>query len=311
MLNREKKVNTTNIAIRTVLIDFISSTTTGLGCSAGLHPFNRASFLALIHNRPYLSAENFKKPFHGFAQTVGQRAICGSIYYFVQNQMRTNIHPILSEKFQISPLEKCLITGFSAGTMYGLINHIPSYIKSYTWSNPHFTFALSMQAILKMNGKIGLARALPDSLRRDALHGITYEIIRHLLRTKYEDIQQQYKLDLNKKFVGFSCDLTAAFIGTAISAPFNYTRSIKFSTSLNLAPLSTFTILNQVWQKAKTQNSMSKFTFLKKQFGVGPGTKQAAAAVALSQGTFNEINAVVRKKFLPEEESQKNTIKPK
>uniref|UniRef100_A0A0G4IAU7 Mitochondrial carrier protein n=1 Tax=Chromera velia CCMP2878 TaxID=1169474 RepID=A0A0G4IAU7_9ALVE len=51
-------------------------------CQAGaLHPWDRALYLSMKENRPFLHLANWKHPFQGFFTTIGSRAVANGLYF--------------------------------------------------------------------------------------------------------------------------------------------------------------------------------------------------------------------------------------
>ena len=75
------------LAIRQMPINIASGMCTGVTIAGLFHPWDRALFLSVTNNRPFLYekmnsrfvTENFVQPYHGFAQTIIARTISNSL----------------------------------------------------------------------------------------------------------------------------------------------------------------------------------------------------------------------------------------
>ena len=65
----------------------------GLGAGviqAGLfNPYDRALFLSVRDKSPFLHADNFRRPYQGFLQSVGGRAISGGLFFPLESVIRS------------------------------------------------------------------------------------------------------------------------------------------------------------------------------------------------------------------------------
>ena len=60
-------------------VSFLSGLAAGV-CQAGLfNPFDRALYLSVKNEVPFLTASNFQSPYQGFFQSVGHRALSGAL----------------------------------------------------------------------------------------------------------------------------------------------------------------------------------------------------------------------------------------
>ena len=83
-------------------IDVASGLIAGIANSGFFNPWDRALYLSVKHNRPFLSMQNFKSPYQGFSQALVQRSFLGSIYYIAQGELNSYLFPYLRNNLDLS-----------------------------------------------------------------------------------------------------------------------------------------------------------------------------------------------------------------
>jgi hypothetical protein len=53
----------------------------GVAQAGVFNPYDRALYLAMIHNRPFLTLDNWRHPYRGFGQSVSTRALSGGLFF--------------------------------------------------------------------------------------------------------------------------------------------------------------------------------------------------------------------------------------
>ena len=80
------------------------------------NPWDRALFLSIKEDRPFLRRKNFEKPMTGLVQSLFQRTVSGGLYFPLEDIFRN----LISEKFN----ESGVLGKFFAGTLAGGTNGI-------------------------------------------------------------------------------------------------------------------------------------------------------------------------------------------
>ena len=83
-------------------IDITAGLFTGIFCSGLFNPWDRALYLSIKNNKPFLSIDNFRHPYQSFSQAVVQRAFLGSIYYIMQSELKYHLYPYLRHDLNVS-----------------------------------------------------------------------------------------------------------------------------------------------------------------------------------------------------------------
>jgi hypothetical protein len=231
----EQVAHAKNIA-RRFQIDFFSGLVSGTTCAVLFHPFDRAIYLSVKHNRSFFIRQNFSTPYHGVTQTIIQRAFLGSAYYFVQEQMKKYAGPYLKNELQAGETAQHIAIGFAAGSAHGLMTNTVSLVKAHAWSDPKHNFKSSAMEIYQAAGYKGFAKGMLASIARDTVYGCTYEVVRSNLQKPLAQLNGDCSLYFTEKHRIFLCNTTAACLSTILVSPLNHARTMKFSTPPNQIP---------------------------------------------------------------------------
>jgi len=66
-------------------VNFFCGITAGVLQAGLFNPFDRALYLSITNDVPFLRRENFLNPYSGFMQSVGHRALSSGLYYPLEN----------------------------------------------------------------------------------------------------------------------------------------------------------------------------------------------------------------------------------
>lgn len=270
-----------------VLIDITASVAINGSVSMLLNPIDRAICLKTVHNRAFFLRANFTMPYHGAMQAMGQRLL-GGAYHAVQGPMRTYSQPFLREQGLPEPIVS-YITGLTCGFVHGAVTHPMAFIKIFTWLNPPNNFSMSVQNIYRVGGATLCFRGVSASILRDMVHGSTYEVMRMMTRNQVSQYYPDGTLPAGTKFV---CDMAAAYVGTALSSPFNHARTLKFKAPLDQKAPTIPQVLKEVWQESTAHKHkwLGRTRFFQDRFNISIGTARAGFGMALIQGAFDLIH---------------------
>jgi hypothetical protein len=100
----------------------------GLASAFLFNPWDRALYLSVKCERPFLLKENWQNPFRGVTQTVIQRAISSGLYFPLE-QIFTELFNAYEEQNEKRKSTKLFISGMSAGAINGVIMNPLTRIK--------------------------------------------------------------------------------------------------------------------------------------------------------------------------------------
>lgn len=107
-------------------VSFLCGISAGILQAGIFNPFDRALYLSITNDVPFLRHENFRNPYTGFLQSVGHRALSSGLYYPLENFFCCSILPSShSHRNEHSSGIIYLHPGFAnflAGTLAGAAN---------------------------------------------------------------------------------------------------------------------------------------------------------------------------------------------
>lgn len=258
----------------------------GLGAGviqAGLfNPYDRALFLSVRDKSPFLHADNFRRPYQGFLQSVGGRAISGGLFFPLESVIRSLSGGHHGDDDAAAASN--FLVGSAAGIVNALVLNPLSAIKYRTWGKEKDRNM--MQEALHMWKKGGINPffhgCLP-TVARDVAFGGTYTFLRcHLKDADWTSQESQWFFNMG-----------AAAIATVVSGPFNLARNIQYSASTTAERSSIGTILANLWNNAlQREGVFSRLSYLQSRLRIGWGTARVAAGMALGQQVYDTLFSV-------------------
>lgn len=244
---------------------------------AGLfNPWDRALYLSVKHERPFLAIENFNRPYQGFWQAIIQRTFSTGLYF-----------PL--EDLFMGPCEKLAGPGFLgaflAGNLAGAINGImlnpASAVKYQTWGQENSSFYATARLMWREGGIKPFLKGTSPTILRDLTFGGIYSLLRNRMFRVLKSIDAPNTKPSRAEI--FIVNFVAAGVATTVSGPFNYVRNIKYSFPADVEPPSTSQILRDVWREAKAKPTLaSGAVLLQERFRIGWGTGRVAVGMAFT-----------------------------
>ena len=274
----DKKSTSSEHTINNTVI-FTAGIFTAVFCSGLFNPWDRALYLSVKNNKPFLSLDNFRNPYQGFSQAVFQRAFLGSVYYIMQGELKRYLHPYLRNNLNANETVAQFCIGVTAGSINGLINNSISTVKYHVWGQESRSFFSSAYEMYSQGGIKPFIKGTKATIGRDIIFGSTYEVTRHLMRTHFPQ-----DTDSKDNYINFLYTCISAGLATIASGPLNYARSIQYATPPQEKSPKISTILKNLWVESKQHNQIS---FFQKKFRLGWGTARVAVGVSLGQKVFD------------------------
>jgi len=272
--------------------NLISGAFTGMVIAGVFNPWDRALYLSVKHRRPFLHRSNFKSPYHGFAQAVFQRTFSGGIYFIAQSEMQISLFPYLHETLKLSENISQVGVGLTTGLINGALTSPLTVIRYKCWGKEKASLMGTARYMWKHDGPKIFFKGTYDMLARDMLFGCTYESLRHLFK------QQGPKIEEHQATLNFAWNALAACSATIVSAPFNYTRNIKYATPAGQKPPSMKDTLLEVWREAREQSTKQAFgrsRYIQQRFKLGWGTARVGVTMAVGQQVFDRVKQQLAK----------------
>lgn len=264
-----------------VTVDITAGLFTGIFCSGLFNPWDRALYLSVKNNKPFLSIDNFRHPYQGFSQAIVQRAFLGSIYYIMQNELKCYLYPYLRYDLNASETFSQFCIGSSAGSISGLLTNGISAVKYHTWGQENRSFFSSAYEMWSSGGYKSFIKGTKATIGRDTIFGSIYEISRHLMQNKL--------INYNESYLNFICNFIAAGLATVASGPLNYARTIQYATPPQENPPTILKALKNVWNESKMyeNHQLSRMSFFQQKFRMGWGTVRVGVGMAVGQHVFD------------------------
>eukprot|EP00045_Choanoeca_perplexa_P002971 m.27980 g.27980 ORF g.27980 m.27980 type:complete len:324 (-) comp11797_c0_seq1:50-1021(-) len=258
-------------------VDLLASGATGAFLAGAFNPWDRALYLSVRDERPFLARQNFLHPYEGFSQAVAQRVVSGGLYFFLQGVSHDLVGAALQNQ-GYSREAQAIVVGVTAGFVNGmLLNHLAT-VKYYTWNTAggsNLSFAQACREMYATRGYRPFMRGMMATGYRDMFFGLTYE----WLRTRYRDRTPFSKLTIN---------LMAGACATVVSGPLNYARNMQYATSLKQPCPSTWRVIADLFTNARNQPSWrAKLHYLQFRLRVGWGSLRVAVGMSAGQALFD------------------------
>ncbi|STX51561.1 Mitochondrial carrier protein [Legionella busanensis] len=285
-------------------VNFVSGLVTGSACAGLFNPWDRALYLSIKENRPFLSKENFTAPYQGFSQALIQRAFLGGIYYIAQSQLNQSLYPYLRKQLEISEPVAQFAVGAVAGSTSACLTNSISAVKFHTWGQTNRSFFSSAREMVTAGGLKPFVKGTGATMSRDIAFGGTYEMIRKML---YDGLSKENGTTNSKdnSQLKFICNMASAGAATVISGPFNFARNMQYATPPHQKPPSTFAVLRSLWNEAKAyETPLNKARFFQNRMRVGWGTARVAVGMTVGQTFFDYMTDKLNE-FQPSEPSKK------
>ena len=284
MPNTENEAEKKGAALKKLNVTFASGFFTGMFCSALFNPWDRALYLSVKNNIPFISWNNFTSPYQGFSQAIVQRAFLNSIYFVMQSEMKYYMDPYLRNNLGFTEASSQFCIGIGAGSVSGIFTNGISAVKYHMWGDINRSFYSSAQQMWSSGGFDPFFKGTLATMGRDMVFGSVYEVLRTLIRA--ELLKHNY--GLKESHLDFFSNSTAAGIATIASGPLNYVRNIQYATPPHMKSPTTRAVLKNVWDESKQHASFSaRMWFFQQRFRVGWGTARVAVGMAVSQKVFD------------------------
>ena len=286
-------------------VESISSVSFSCGITAGVlqaglfNPFDRALYLSITNQVPFLRAENFRNPYSGFMQSVGHRALSSGLYYPLENffcslllsshsdhlgdmyDNNTNINNHNSSIIHLHPAFANFLAGTLAGSANALIVNPITAIKYKSWGREVNRGMLkeSMEMFRK-GGLRPFTNGLAPTVLRDLCFGGTYTFLR---------LELQYLLQLTPE-QQWGANMAAAALATVVSAPFNLVRNVQYATRSREKADTISKILEDFVREARShKTSWQSARYIQNRLRIGWGTVRVAVGMAFGHLVYDNL----------------------
>jgi Mitochondrial carrier protein len=279
-----------NVHTKPIEAESVSAKSIGCGLAAGViqaalfSPYDRALYLSMANQTPFLTMQNFHNPFVGLSQSIGGRALSGALFFPLEQFFFQRFNTSNSDARENSTL-RCFASGTAAGAVNAMTLNPLSAIKYKTWSRLYNRGMLQEAfSMLRQGGRGVFYRGLTSTLMRDIAFGGCYTCIR---------LQLQWTWSLPHEHQ-WAANLFAASLATIVSGPFNLARNVQYATKSSQVAPTTFQVLKELAQETDAIDSLhQKSVYLQKRLRIGWGTARVATGMAFGHWVYDGLHALV------------------
>jgi hypothetical protein len=232
------------------------------------NPWDRALYLSIKNQQPFLSKENFAKPWAGVSQTIFQRALSSGMYFPLEEifadklinsgQLGTNSNEISQNRRWIA-----LGAGLLAGTTNGIIMNPIAAIKYNFWgknvTHVNRSFMDACKEMYKRGGIRIYFVGVTATVGRDLVFGGIYGLLRHEMTSIVNTIKikrQQMQMQMQKQSHKISSSDQEELLQRDIEREYNNTNTNKYdsrevlqkpSFAVNLIAATVATVASSPW----------------------------------------------------------------
>jgi hypothetical protein len=289
-------------------VSFVCGITAGVVQAGLFNPWDRALYLSIKNDVPFLSYQNFRNPYTGFLQSVGHRALSGGLYYPLEqffcsllflpttndgNTTTTTTTTTTDNFFHRHPALSNFIAGTLAGSANAIIVNPLTAIKYKSWGRD-VNRGLLPEAI-EMFHKGGIrpfCNGLIPTVLRDLVFGGCYTFGR---------LEIQYRLQLQPDQQWFA-NMTAAAFATIVSGPFNLVRNVQYATKSRHVADTVRTVLANFVAETQSRPALStKIKFVQSRLRIGWGTVRVAVGMSFGHYIYDKMMGYYEDKQLEEQ----------
>lgn len=272
-------------------ISFACGLTAGVLQAGLFNPFDRALYLSVTKNRPFLLWENFQNPYLGFFQSVSHRALSGGLYFPLEHFFMTVLVPSDTGESTttISSSKSGAFYNFLAGTAAGSANAVivnpVSAVKYKTWgrkvNNGMLHETLEM---LRKGGIRPFFNGLVPTVLRDLVFGGTYTFLRF-------EIQYKFQLSSENQW---TANFVAAALATVVSGPFNLARNIQYATKSRHVADTVGEVMNNFQNEiSNCKTIQQKLKLIQTRLRLGWGTARVAVGMTFGHYVYDKLHGLL------------------
>ena len=265
-------------------ISFTCGITAGILQAGLFNPFDRALYLSITNEVPFLRAENFRNPYNGFLQSLGHRALSSGLYYPLENffcSLLLSSHSDPGTTIQLHPAFANFLAGTLAGSTNALIVNPITAIKYKSWSREvNQGMMKEAMEMFRKGGFRPFGNGLLPTVLRDLCFGGTYTFLR---------LELQYLLQLTPE-QQWAANMASAAMATVVSAPFNLVRNVQYATRSREKADSISKILHDFVKDAKShKTAWQRARYIQNRLRIGWGTVRVAIGMAFGHLVYDNL----------------------
>ena len=290
-------------------VPLTAGTLSGVALACIFNPYDRALYLSVINEKPFLHRANWTKPFQGAANALFHRTIAGGLYFAAYDALQAPVEYIVSRYTNANlsdstnpseDLRAPFLTGTLAGFVNGVVLNPIAAVKYAAWGSDTSKGLQKYAISLWHKGRVRpfIAGIVPTVIR-DMVFGASYSTLRYTfansLSRRFPASDAKSPEELNgvhstkvSSLVNPISQFTGAAIATTLSSPFNYWRNMQFATVPGKRPIDFFSCMRMLGITVNEAPGIrAKCLKVSMRFRIGWGTIRVATGMAVGQTLYD------------------------
>lgn len=119
--------------------NFMAGLFVGVLLAGAFNPIDKALYLSVVKRRPFLTRNNFNRPFEGLAQAMAQRTLSAGLYYPLYDFWLPVVRRVLSEEDRKQSVLPSIVSGILTGATSGALLNAMSVVKYHNWGSSSYS----------------------------------------------------------------------------------------------------------------------------------------------------------------------------
>jgi len=275
----------------------VAGLASGVCVAALFNPWDRALYLSVKYELPFLTFSNFRRPYHGFNQAVFGRTLSGGLYFPLYDIFLPPCQRLLGQSQQPhqsherhsahqSGLLASFVAGNAAGAVNGFLLNFLTTVKYQSWNEEHNqrTWFRTAADMMRHGGSRVFLKGITPTITRDTIFGGACAATK-LMLMKY--VFKNHDTPFNSAVAS----VVGASFGCIISSPWNYSRNMMYATPAGDRPPTTYASLRDLWTATKQQPTLAGGAgFLQQRLRIGWGTARVGVGMAVGWHLYDVFN---------------------
>jgi hypothetical protein len=289
-----------------------AGTLSGITTAGVFNPYDRALYLSVIHEKPFLHGSNWSKPFQGAANALLHRTVAGGLYFAVYDILQKPVARMVAAAAsrhssdasvpgeRLLPSDDIMVS-FATGTLAGFANGVIlnpiAAVKYAAWGSDTSEGLQRYAVSLWQHGGVRpfIAGIVPTVVR-DMVFGASYSTLRFMFARELAKRISPFvdggggdeMGSISPNLVSPLSQFAGAAIATTVSSPFNYWRNMQFDTKPGQQPVGFVSCMRQLGCAVRgAPGIQAKCLQVSMKLRIGWGTFRVATGMAVGQQLYD------------------------
>ena len=258
------------LAPRPPPIKFWCGLCSGAIVAGSFNPIDRALYLSVKNERPFLNLANFRTPYQGFINSLVYRAVSGGIYFPLEDVFYTTLQretkkrrARLEARRRAMPAKRgstetnaavpaagsgaftqtdlnAMVAGIAAGTVSATLLNPIQAVRYHCWGRDDRTVLVAAREMFASGRIRPFTKGVVATVLRDSLFGGYFTFARKRLSAEAAQRRSSASSSASSSDLAsaapperseFAATVLAGMMAAALSAPMNFVRNMQFSSS--------------------------------------------------------------------------------